>query len=100
MLTAHRETGQPASVPASVMAELTQKLGLLEQALLAKDPQMPQHLRESHKLLISFPECSHLLEDSEIHAILEAAQQYTQEKIISEKPRAAGGKKKISADEL
>jgi len=88
-----------SALPPETMAALGQKLSLLEQALLAKDPQMPNHLRETHRLLISYPESVHLLEDSEIKTVLAAAQEYTQVKIISEKPKA-GGKKKVDASEL
>lgn len=91
----------PSAIPAEVLASLNQKLGLLEQALLAKDPQMPNHLRETHRLLISYPESVHLLSDGDIKTVLAAAQEYTQVKIVTEKPKSGtGSKKKISADEL
>jgi hypothetical protein len=83
-----------------VLGSVQSKLASLEQALLAKDPQMPVHLREMHRLLTSYPESVHLLEDAEIKTVLAAAQEWTQTKIVTEKPKAGGSKKKVAVDDL
>lgn len=89
------------SIPRDVMARLQSSLASLEQALLDKDPMMPQHLRNTHSILISYPESVHLLDDAEIARIIDAAEVHTKTEIVK---AAAAGKgairKKVSASDL
>lgn len=94
-------TMKPSStLPADIMLRLESSLASLEQALLAKDPMLPQHLRQSHQLLISYPETVHLLEDSEIAKLISAAQIHTNVEILKASVPKTGGRKKASADDL
>ena len=88
------------TLPPDVVAKLTMSLASLEQALLAKDPMMPQHLRASHQLLISYPETVHLLDDDEIARLISAAQIHTGIEIVKATAAKGGSRKKISADDL
>jgi len=83
-----------------VVAKLTMSLASLEQALLAKDPMMPRHLRESHQLLTSYPETVHLLDDDEIARLISAAQIHTGIEIVKAAASKGGSRKKISVDDL
>lgn len=89
------------SIPRDVMTRLQSSLASLEQALLDKDPLMPQHLRNTHSILISYPETVHLLDDSEIARIIDAAEVHTKTEIVK---AAASGKgatrKKVTAEDL
>lgn len=90
---------QQTTLPPDIVNKLTMALAHLEQALLAKDPMMPQHLRASHQLLISYPETVHLLDDDEIARLISAAQVHTGIEIVKlNTPRST--KKKITADDL
>lgn len=91
------------TIPADIMNKLGMSLASLEQSLLAKDPMMPQHLRSTHSLLITYPETVNLLADSEIALIIDAAEVHTKTEIV--KPGATKGasgesKKKITSDDL
>lgn len=87
------------TLPPDIVAKLTMSLASLEAALLNKDPMMPQHLRQSHQLLISYPETVHLLDDDEIARLISAAQIHADIEIVkAAAPRNT--KKKISADDL
>ena len=89
------------SIPRDVMTRLQSSLASLEQSLLDKDPMMPQHLRNTHSILISYPETVHLLDDAEIARIIDAAEVHTKTEIVK---AAAAGKgavrKKVSASDL
>lgn len=91
-----------AKIPSDVMTKLQLALGNLEKALLDKDPQMPNHLRESHRLLLTYPETVHLLDDEEIEKIIDAAQKHSQVVIVAETAKGKGGGKRATykADEL
>jgi hypothetical protein len=90
-----------AAIPPEQLARLDQALSSLEKALLEQDPLLPNHLAASHKVLISYPETVHLLEDEEIARLIKAAEIHTNTKIVAEAAKGKGGsKKKISADEL
>ena len=54
-------------------------LSLLEEALLSGDPRMKDHLKESHRLLISHDELAHLLTIEEISKLMAASQEGTEE---------------------
>lgn len=88
------------TLPPDIVAKLTMSLASLEQALIDKDPMMPQHLRASHQLLISYPETVHLLDDDEIARLIGAAQIHSNIEIVKAGTPRTGGRKKISADDL
>lgn len=95
-------TEQQSAIPPTVLTQLQLKMGELQKALLEKDPQMPNHLRESHRLLITYPETVHLLDDEEIAQLIEAAKRHTNTEIIKEtsKSKSGGSKKKFGVDDL
>lgn len=82
---------QAGKISPEVMQQLRMKLGEYTQALLAKDPDMPNHLRESHRLLVSYPETVHLLDDEEIGKLIEGQQKLMNTQIVSD-----AAKKKVS----
>lgn len=90
------------TIPADVMQRLQTSLASLEQALLAKDPMMPQHLRNSHSVLVSYPETVHLLDDSEIALIIDAAEVHTKTEIVKAVASSKGGgtRAKVSVTDL
>lgn len=89
------------SIPQDVLSKLEMSLASLEASLLAKDPMMPQHLRSTHNLLISYPETVHLLDDNEIARIIDAAEVHTKTEIVKATvTKSTGTKKKISAGDL
>jgi hypothetical protein len=88
-------------IPKDVLDKLTMSLASLEAALLSKDPMMPQHLRASHQLLVSYPETVHLLDDNEIARLIDAAEIHTKTQIIKDvATKGTGGKKKVTAADL
>lgn len=91
------------TIPSDVLSKLEMSLASLESSLLAKDPMMPQHLRNTHSLLISYPETVHLLDDEEISRIIAAAQVHTKTEIVKATAKgtsASGSRKKVSIDDL
>lgn len=90
------------TIPADVIARLDQSLGHLEQALLTKDPMMPQHLRNTHSLLISYPETVHLLEDAEVARLIDAAELHTKTEIVKAAAtgKGTGSRKKVDISDL
>lgn len=97
-LMKHSET-----IPQDVMARLDQSLAHLEQALLTKDPMMPQHLRNTHSLLISYPETVHLLEDAEVARLIDAAELHTKTEIVkavAAGKSSGGSRKKVDVSDL
>jgi hypothetical protein len=93
-----------SSLSPEIYKRLEGHLADLEQALLAKDPMMPQHLRSSHALLISYPETLNLLDDSDVARLIEAAEIHTKTQIVKAAAAGKGGgassRKKISIDDL
>lgn len=90
-------------IPQDILSKLEMNLASLESSLLTKDPMMPQHLRNIHSLLISYPETVHLLEDDEIAKIIDAAQVHTKTEIVKATAKgtsASGSRKKINLDDL
>lgn len=88
-------------IPADIYSKLEAAMAGLEQALLAKDPLMPKHLQESHRLLISYPETVHLLDDEEVARLLDAAQAHMKVQIVAETAKATGTKRrKIDVSDL
>lgn len=89
------------NVPADVMDRLAASLLNLETALLEKDPMMPQHLRNTHSLLITYPETVHLLADSEIAMLIDAAEIHTKTEIVKATvKKGTGTRKKIDVGDL
>lgn len=88
------------TLPPDIVAKLTMSLASLEQALLDKDPLMSTHLRNSHQLLISYPETVHLLDDDEISRLIKAASIHAHIEIVKQQAPRVSSKKKISADDL
>ena len=89
------------TIPPDVLDRLDSHLASLEQALLDKDPMMPQHLRNSHSILISYPETVHLLEDHEIARLIDAAEIHTKTEIIKATvKKSAGTRKKVDVSDL
>lgn len=78
-----------ARIPADVYNRMNSILADLQATLLAKDPMMPQHLRQIHGLVISYPEAVHLLKDEEIALIIGGAQEHTKVMIVSESAKKA-----------
>lgn len=91
-----------AAIPQDILSKIEMNLASLEQALTAKDPMMPQHLRNVHSLLISYPETVHLLDDSEIACIIDAAEVHTKTEIVKAvaAKKSSGGKAKVSVNDL
>lgn len=71
-------------VPKNVMEELKTAIQRVEAGLFEQDPEMRNHLRESHKLLLSYPETVHLLDDEEIRSLIDAQIKLTNTMIVSE----------------
>lgn len=89
------------TIPPDVLDRLDSHLASLEQALLDKDPMMPQHLRNSHSILISYPETVHLLEDHEIARLIDAAEIHTKTEIIKATvKKSAGTRKNVDVSDL
>lgn len=89
------------TIPPDVLDRLDSHLASLEQALLDKDPMMQQHLRNSHSILISYPETVHLLEDHEIARLIDAAEIHTKTEIVKATvKKATGTRKKVDVSDL
>ena len=89
------------TIPPDVLDRLDSHLASLEQALLEKDPMMPQHLRNTHSILISYPESVHLLEDAEIARIIDAAEIHVKTEIVKATvKKGTGTRKKIDIGDL
>lgn len=89
------------TIPPDVLDRLDSHLASLEQALLDKDPMMPQHLRNTHSLLITYPETVHLLDDCEIARIIDAAEIHTKTEIVKATvKKGTGTRKKVDVGDL
>jgi hypothetical protein len=100
ILMKERNEEAMSRIPDTTMRSLEMSLASLEQALLAKDPMMPQHLRNTHSLLISYPETVHLLEDKDIALIIDAAEVHTKTEIVKAAVAKKAGRVKVSVDSL
>jgi len=87
-------TADQSKIPSDIMNKLQSNLADLEKTLLAKDPMMPQHLRQIHSTIIAYPESVHLLTDDQISKMIDAAEDITKQKIVSEAAKKATGTKK------
>ena len=77
--------------------QINQRLHLLEQALTAQDPQMRDHLKEIHRLLITHEELVHLLSEEDIGKLMQGQQIITDTTLVAAvsapKARASAAKK-------
>lgn len=89
---------QAGKIPADVYAKLDMSLRSLEQALLAADPLMPKHLQETHRLLLTYPETVHLLDDEEIGKIVAGLEKHTNTQIVKEAAKGKSGGKRTKVD--
>ena len=78
-----------SKIPADIYKRLESTLADLQATLLAKDPMMPQHLRNIHATVIQYPESVHLLSDQEIALIIDGAEEHTKTMIVSEAAKKA-----------
>lgn len=86
-------------IPPDILSKLEASLTELQQQLTAADPQITGHLRASHALLTSYPETVHLLDDSEIAALIKAAEIHTQVQVVKA-AAAKGTRKKLGVEDL
>lgn len=77
-------------IPQGVLTALQSQLNSLEKGLLTNDPDLHSYLKETHKLLISYPESVHLLDDTNMRVVLDAQQKWTNMEIV----KAVAAKKK------
>jgi len=93
---------ETSKLPKEVHDRLLMNLASLEQSLLAKDPQMPNHLRNSHAILVSYPETVHLLEPHEVARLIDAAEIHTKTEIVKAVAagKGASSKKKLDVSDL
>lgn len=90
-----------SKIPSDILDKLNFEMASLEEKLLKLDPEMKNHLRETHRLLISYPESVHLLDDSGVALLIQAAQKHMSVSIVSETAKGKGAKKpKMSVDDL
>lgn len=95
-----------SKVPQDIYQKLDGHLSALEQALLEKDPMMKNHLRESHALLISYPETVVLLKPNEVNTLIKAAELHVQTEIVKATATSksatgiAKGKRQVSTDDI
>lgn len=71
-----------STLPPDILARLETSLADLEQALVANDPLISNHLRNSHSILVAYPETVHLLSDADIARLISAAQIHTKIEIV------------------
>jgi hypothetical protein len=93
-----------SKVPQDVYNKLDAALSSLEKALLEKDPLMKNHLRESHALLVTYPETVVLLKPEEVNTLIRAAEKHTQTQIVADVVKGKGTgitrKKSVSVDDI
>lgn len=88
-------------IPSDILEKLQFEMASLEGKLLAQDPEMKGHLAATHRLLISYPESVHLLDDSGVALLIQAAQKHMQVSIVSEVAKGKGkAKAKPSVEDL
>jgi hypothetical protein len=69
--------GSVQSTNSPQQEQLLHRLASLEAALTAQDPEMKNHLREIHKLMIGHEELVHFLSDEQIAVIMNSQQVVT-----------------------
>jgi hypothetical protein len=89
-------TEQHAAIPQDVLSKLMLAMASLESGLLTKDPELPRHLQESHRLLITYPETVHLLEDTELAALIQAAELHTNTQIVKDAVKGKANNKALA----
>lgn len=89
------------SVPAETMTAISSHLDSIAAGLLTKDPMIPHHLRNTHQLLLSYPESRHLLSEPQVATLIGGLQYHTGIEIVKEKAATAKrSRTKLSADDL
>lgn len=90
------------TVPEAVMLDLEMKISGLEQSLLAKDPQMPVHLKNIHQLLLEYKDAAALLTADQLGAIISSQSEMLGIHIVKQtaKKAVAASRKKPSLDEM
>lgn len=101
----HQADSAASALDPAVMQKLTMHLADLEHSLTTNDPMMPQHLRNSHALILSYPESVHLLQEQDaVGLIIKALQKHVGIEIVkatAAKPRTSAAKAaKVSASDL
>lgn len=86
-------------IPEQYLERLMHSLGSLELKLKAADPDISTHLKESHAVIIAYPESVQLLKDSDIANLIKASELYTKVQITKQEA-AKGTRKKLSADDI
>lgn len=90
-----------SALPAQVMQDLQMKMAEFEAALLARDPMMKHHLESTHRVLITYPETVHLLDNTEIAKLLDGAQELMKIQIVQNAAKGKGAsKKKVGVEDL
>ena len=86
-------------IPEQQFARLMESLGSLELKLNAGDSDISTHLKESHAVIIAYPESVQLLKDKDIANLLRASELYTKVQITKQEA-AKGTRKKLSAEDI
>lgn len=86
-------------IPDQQLERLMHSLGSLEFKLVAGDPDISTHLKESHAVIIAYPESVQLLKDKDIANLIRASELYTKVQITKQEA-AKGTRKKLSADDI
>lgn len=100
----------PANTNSSVSADVVEfarldvleRLNRLEETLKTQDPQLPMHLQQIHKTLLTYEELVHLLKDEEIKVLMDAMQKYKRVELVKEAATSKGKKalSKTTVDDI
>jgi hypothetical protein len=74
---------EPTKPTTPQLDSIMQRLSYLQEALLAQDPRIRDHLKEIHKLMITHEELVHLLSDEDIAKIMSAQQVVTNTTLVA-----------------
>ena len=72
--------------------DVLERLNRLEETLKTADPQLPVHLQQIHKTLLTYEELVHLLKDDEIKILMDAMQKYRKVELVKEASTSKGKK--------
>lgn len=89
---------QFSAVPAETLEEFKLHMTALEANLIGQDPMMKEHLRNSHRILLTYPESAHLLDDDEIHLLIKRQEEYSNTQILTEAAKGKGSRGKGKID--
>jgi hypothetical protein len=93
-------TSAPSTELQAQHATVSTSIEKLTEAFNAKDPLMPNHLAEIHRLLLSYSDVVSLLTDSQIHELIQAAERYMQTEIVKGKTPSKGRGKNLDLDDF